>query len=154
MRFFIYLFFIILFSITKSYACSVNIVNTINFSAYDPLIDTGGKTAQATIDVVCGDNIRRSYNIKINKGSSSSYHPRTLCLSDNSGQLNYNLFTDSAMNNIIGDGSDSTGIISRSNARCRTAGNCRHILYGFLYDNQYLAKYGNYSDTLQITLEY
>lgn len=136
-------------------SCSVNILTSMTFGAYDPFLTNKDVDSTGTIKIACNDNTRISYTISFSTGFSGNYATRKMNLNGGSGELNYNLYTTSsrATNRIWGDGTSGTQTIS-ANARCLTASSCKRTVYGRVTRNQNYAKYGNYNDNIVISVQY
>ena len=92
-----------------------------------------------------------SYTMSFNTGSQSDYHNRAMTgsKSGNTDLLAYNIYQDTAHANILGDGTNSTYLVSLMGD-----GTPQNLtVYGSIPLNQYITP-DDYTDNLTVTLSY
>ncbi len=133
--------------------CSVDYANNIAFGNYNPFsgsnIDITGEIRVRCYSLV---TLLASINLKLSKGSSSTYTPRTMTSGSNT--LNYNLYTDASRTQIWGDGTNSTYIVRDFQLLGLIAYFTTDTVYARLPAGQTSAAVGSYSDTITLTVEY
>lgn len=136
-------------------SCWIDILEPMSFGAYDPFAINTDVDSEGRIKIACDDNTRISYSISLSTGSSGVYSARTMTLVGGSDTLNYNLHSASnrGKNNIWGDGTSGTKVISKK-GRCLDPTSCVHVVYGRVTRNQNYAKYGDYIDTIVVSVQY
>lgn len=87
--------------------------------------------------------------IKLNRGLSSSFTPRSMSTTGDS--LQYNLFLDAACTTIWGDGTSGTSVYSASAPA--DGQNYNVTIYGRIPARQNV-RAGNYSDSIVVTIEF
>lgn len=134
--------------------CNVTRADNIVFGNYQPF-SSGDIDVAGTIQVYCFVTlgVTASIDLKLSRGSSSSYLPRTMMSGSN--PLNYNLYTNSSRTTIWGDGTGGTSIITR-NFILGVLGSITltDTVYARLPAGQTSAAVGSYSDTITLTVEY
>jgi len=145
--------------------CTLSTASSLNFGAYDPFSQTD-TTVGGTITVACQATGILStsfpYTLSLNAGvnSGSSFTPRKLKLTTGSTLANYNIFTDSAGTQILGNGTSSTVTVAGT---CnigsllilgKSACSIVHNFYGRVFYGQTTLVPGTYNDTLTWTLSY
>jgi spore coat protein U-like protein len=123
------------------------------FGSYDPPANLADLTT-GTVTVRCSGNFfaRVSYSVSLSRGSGS-FANRQMTSGGNS--LRYNVYSDSAMTTIWGDGSSGTSVVSDSYYFFPSTTVTRsYTVYGRIPNNQTAARTGNYSDNLMITVSF
>ena len=118
----------------------------VDFGGYDPF---SGAAVDSTGTVTVSCDIINTYSIALSTGGSGSYTPRTLF--NGSYTLDYNLFVDSALSTIWGDGTGGTSTSSGSIGLLLLPND--HTIYGRIPGGQNPAA-GSYSDTITVTVTY
>lgn len=118
----------------------------LDFGTYDPQASTP-RRFNTTLAVSCTRNT--PYTVALSAGSSADYAQRVV--TDGSGVLRYNLYTDSNFTKIWGDGSSGTQIVSGS-GRGPGAPSMKTI-YGLLPAAQNVEA-GRYQDTITVIISY
>ena len=133
---------------TLSSSCVVSATN-VNFGTITPAA-TGTTTATGTITSTCSNNV--AYSLSISAGSSAAITARTMVggTAGNTDKLAYNLYTESALTNVWGDGTTGNGakVSLTGTGIAQTS-----TVFGSLALNQYL-KPDTYTDNLTVTLAY
>ena len=125
----------------------------IAFGVYDPL-STVPATGAGTIVVTCmppnANNLAVTFSLS--PGGSGSYIPRRMASGANS--LVYNLYTGVANNIVFGNGSSGTQVVMRSTSQVG-GGSFRASaqVFGVMPAEQNAA-FGQYSDTIQVTITF
>jgi spore coat protein U-like protein len=128
-------------------ACSIA-VTPMNFGAYNvfavaPLRSTG------TFSVTCNEAPPPTVTITVGPSATTGiFNPRQMGKSGGGDALTYNLFTDSALTQIWGDGVTG-GSVLRQKVTKNKAWNA--IVYGSLPAQQNVSA-GGYADTLLVTI--
>lgn len=142
------------FNVTAMVAatCSVNATN-VAFGSIGPASTTAG-TATGTVVATCTNGT--PYTIDLSTGSGS-FAQRTM--SDGTSTLNYNLYSDATYSGVLGDGTESTVLISASTPDTGTAGTGTgtaqtYTVFGQLPLPQTAATAGAYTDSIVVTLNY
>lgn len=136
-------------------SCSVS-MSAIAFGVYNPL-SSSDNNGTATVTVTCniaaaGGNNAISALLSLNKGSSTTYSPRTLVSGTN--PMNYNVYTAANYNTVWGDGTGSSATVSATFSSKGDGQQQTFTLYGKIPKYQYNVVPGSYSDTLTVTLTY
>ena len=135
--------------------CSCSTTATaVAFGSYYPL--TGSSVnASGVIEVTCGALVLGAviaYDIRLSSGSSGSYVSRTMVQGGH--QLHYNLYTNSAHTQVWGDGSGGTGIVSDGYLLQLIYSTTRaYTVYGLIPGGQNV-RFGNYTDSILVTVVY
>ena len=127
-------------------ACTVSATG-LNFGPYNvyaasPVVSTG------TISYRC-DASDRDVQITISSGSSATFSPRTLKRGVEG--LQYNLYRDSGMTSIWGDGTGATSIYTRRNPPNNQ--NIDLTVYGQIFATQDVSA-GTYTDSLVVMINF
>jgi spore coat protein U-like protein len=140
---------LLLAAVRAGAACNVTATG-VNFGAYDvfssvPLDSTG------SVSVSCDEVPPPDPVVMIGtSGTSGGYYPRMMRRSSGSGTLEYNLFTDSSMTAVWGDGTAGTSIVQLKNIK-RQKPPVETTIYGRIPAGQNVAS-GAYADTLTVTI--
>ena len=132
-------------------SCSIT-ADPLDFGNYNPL---SGSTVDATgnVTVECGALVLGaffSYEITLGPGASGNAAGRTM--SNGSGTMSYNLYTDSSRSIVWGDGSGGTGTVTNSYTLSILFPRSDDFpVYGRLPSGQN-AEVGSYSDTIVATV--
>lgn len=137
---------------TVNAACSVSATD-VAFGTVNPL-STTASTATGTVVATCTNGT--PYTIDLSAGAGT-FAQRTM--SNGTSTLNYNLYSDNTYTSVLGDGTGSTVLISASAPDTGTAGTGSgsaqtYTVYGKLPLPQSTATTGNYTDTINVTLNY
>lgn len=136
------LLLIMAYNVGFASACSIS-VSPLIFGIYNP--DSGfNNDSTGTITISCA--MGTSYSISLNNSGDNRR-----MTGPNDEALIYNIYTDSAYQNIWGDGTNGTSIVSGSITSLTGSNN--HTLFGRLFPKQDKPS-GLYSDTLIITVTY
>jgi spore coat protein U-like protein len=132
--------------------CSIS-TSGVSFGAYDvfspaPLDGSGAISVSCTGLVA---SVLVSYELLLSPGGSGGYLSRTL--SNGSGQLSYNLYTDSARTSVWGDGSSGTAKVSDGYLLGLFTVTKDYPVYGRIPALQNAAV-GGYADTIVVTVNY
>ncbi len=144
---------LILMAASSAMALTCSVSGTgVAFGEYAPLSGMD-KDASGTVSVECTTLVGLfvTYQVRLSTGASGSYFPRRLF--SGSGELNYNLYIDSAYTAIWGDGTGGTSYQSFS--ALLQIGTTRHsyMAYGRIPASQ-TASAGSYYDMLVVTVDY
>lgn len=125
----------------------------IAFGVYDPL-STAPSTGAGTIVVVCyppnGSNIPVIFSLSA--GASGGYFPRRMASGTN--RLDYNLYTSAAVNTVFGNGTVGTQTVpGRTSAIGSASFKASAQIFGVIPAQQDAA-FGQYSDTIQVTVTF
>ncbi|AYJ85427.1 SCPU domain-containing protein (plasmid) [Sphingomonas paeninsulae] len=132
--------------------CSCTVSTTgISFGSYDP-VSSANTDSTGSVRVVCTllVALAGSYRIDLSTGSSGSYAQRTL--TNGPSILNYNLYTDVAYGQIVGNGSGGSSSIT-SNFLALLFLDQSTTIYGRIPGSQNVSA-GSYSDTITVTVTY
>ena len=142
-----FLLFCIFISGEAYAACSVSTTN-INFGTYDVFSITP-KDSTGTITVTCGSPPPPHVTITIGSSpNSGGFIPRKLKSVSGTNFLNYNLFTDSSMGSVWGDGTSGTSTVPKVVTPGRPV---IATVYGRIPAKQDVSS-GTYSETLTVTV--
>ena len=127
--------------------CNVQAGN-LSFGTYDA---SAVKTGSADVTVRCSKNTL--YAVKLSAGGGS-YGQRLL--SDGTNTLQYNLFTESGLGTVWGDGTGSTKVVNGKGLGMSNSGAITHTVYGELPNSatNQDAPAGSYGDSITVTVEY
>lgn len=125
---------------------------TIAFGVYDPLA-TLPATGVGTIVVTCSSPANKiQVTVSLSPGGSGSYFPRRMASAGN--QLDYNLYTDAARNIVFGNGTGGTQTTSDFTSPIGGGSFSASVpVYGAIPAQQDAA-FGQYSDTIQVTVTF
>ena len=132
---------------TAHAACNIA-VTPMNFGAYNvfavaPLRSTG------TFSVTCNEAPPPTVTITVGpSGATGVFSPRQMKLSGGSDMLSYNLFTDSALTQVWGDGVIGGSVLSQKVTKNKA---WNALVYGSMPAQQNVSA-GSYSDSLLITI--
>ena len=132
-------------------SCSIS-ADPLDFGTYNPLASSN-VDAVGNVSVTCGALILGaliSYEVTLDPGGSGSSLNRSM--SNGSGAMMYNLYTDSSHTQIWGDGSGGTDTITNSHLLSLIFSITDDIpIYGRIPTGQN-AEAGSYSDTIVATV--
>lgn len=102
------------FTVTATVKPSCTIAtNTLNFAGtteYDPFATTDLTVTNANgVQLTCSKGT--VYTVTLGTGNGASYAPRKMA-GPGGASLNYNIYTDSGLGTVWGDGSGSTGVVT------------------------------------------
>lgn len=131
--------------------CTIN-ASPVIFGSYDPLsatpvTGTGILTFQCQSGVTGGGI---AYTIALSSGSGT-YLQRTLTSGPN--VLNYNLYTNSTLTTIWGDGSSGTSTVSTTVTKPQASAGVTNTVYGIIPALQDVVP-GSYSDSITVTVTF
>jgi spore coat protein U-like protein len=137
---------LVLVSGAAAASCTVN-PSTINFGSFSPLtlsyVDSTGSIAVNCTDV-------SSYTISFTTGSGT-YSQRRMVAGNY--YLNYNLYRDTAFQQIWGDGNAGSNTVTQSNPV--NGQNNLHTIYGRIpVSSQRAAHVGSYNDTITVIVSF
>lgn len=123
------------------------------FGIYSPFAPTASSIT-GTVTVTCQAlvSLLLAYSIQIGAGSGASFNARVM--SAGSGQLSYQLYTNSSRSVVWGDGSGGTGVVSDS--YLLTLGSIpsrSYTIYGAVPARQMVPP-GAYADTAMLLIVY
>jgi spore coat protein U-like protein len=132
-------------------ACNVS-ATALPFGTYNPT-SAGAKDATGTVTVTCTVLValNLSWTVTMSKGLSPSYSPRQM--SNGTGRLNYNIYTNAARTTVWGDGTASTNSISDSIILQIGTTVTNYTMYGRIPALQDV-RAGPYSDSIVLTIDY
>jgi spore coat protein U-like protein len=141
-------FFIILLSVHRAEAaCNVATTN-INFGPYD-VFSNSPKDSTGTISVDCDEAPPPIVVIRIGPSfTSGGFKPRQMKHTSRPDKLNYNLFIDSAMSVVWGDGTGGTSTVANKVTKNKM---WVSTLYGRIPAGQDVSV-GTYSETVSVTI--
>jgi spore coat protein U-like protein len=141
-------FFIILLSVHRAEAaCNVATTN-INFGPYD-VFSNFPKDSTGTISVDCDEAPHPIVVIRIGPSfGSGGFNPRQMRHTTRQDRLGYNLFIDSSMSVVWGDGTQGTMIVSNKVHKNKP---WITTYYGRIPAGQDVSA-GTYSETLSVTI--
>ncbi len=123
------------------------------FGSYNPPANTADLTT-GTITVTCTGSFfaQVSYSIALTRGSGT-FSSRQMHAGGNA--LGYNVYTNSAMTTIWGNGNSGSSVVSDSyRLSFRPTMTRTYTVYGRIPNNQTAARTGSYSDALVATVTY
>jgi len=139
----------LIFTGLSSAACTVS-TTSVTFGAYD-VFSPAPLTSAGSITVSCNPTSPGNVRVSIGQSPGAGFNPRQMKHSSLSDRLNYNLFTNSSMTVIWGDG---TGGYPRVTiARVFKNNPVTLTVYGRIPQGQDVSA-GQYSDTLTVTINY
>ncbi len=134
----------------------------VAFGSYDVFTTTstsgiGTITVSANCQHNGGQTFILTYSVALSSGSAGSFTPRLM--STGTAHLQYNLYTDTTLTTIWGDGSSGTGTVSGSiTGICNGGGNqCNGQQTSTVYANipaMQNVPSGSYSDTISVTVNF
>ena len=127
-------------------SCTVSATSII-FVNYD-VFSTFNNDSTGTVTVTCTAPWPL-LTIAIGKSSNSGFLPRKMKESVGSDMLNYNIFTDSSMSSVWGDGTSGTQVVVHQPNKKTIP----EIVYGRIPPGQDISA-GFYSDALTVTITY
>jgi spore coat protein U-like protein len=133
-------------------ACSCTVTTTgVNFGTYDPLSQVDDSSA-GTIRVRCtlAVPLSGSFTVDLSTGTSGTYSQRTL--KKGSSSLTYNLFADSALSQVWGNGTGGSIRVSQSFSNLFVVDRTINA-YGRIPAGQNVPA-GAYADTIVVTVTY
>lgn len=124
----------------------------IAFGVYDPL-STVPATGVGTIVVTCSSPANKiPVTFSLGTGGSGGYFPRRMASGSN--RLDYNLYTDAARSIVFGNGTGGTQIVGSSTSPIGGGSfRANTQVYGAIPAQQDAA-FGQYSDTIQVTVTF
>jgi len=122
----------------------------LSFGTYNP---GSSSSSSATIDVGCDWFLDQlpSFSMRLSKGASATYAPRTMIKAANT--LQYNIYTNSGRTTVWGDGTAGTSTISYTDPFLGGVNSISYTAYGFVPSGQ-LVSPGAYSDTVVVSVVY
>lgn len=130
-------------------ACDVTATN-MSFGNYDVFLSTPVVTT-GTITVRCGLLDLGNVIISIGpSGNSGGFNPRQMKHSTQSDRLSYNLFTNSSMNSIWGNGTGGTATVS---CPVLLGAPCARTVFARVPQLQDVSV-GSYNDTVVVTITF
>ena len=122
------------------------------FGSYNPPANVADLTT-GTITVRCTGTAFStvSYSIVLSTGSGTF---GTRLMHAGSNALGYNLYTDSALTSLWGDGTSGTTVVSDSYRIGFSAVTRSYTVYGRIPNNQTAARTGSYSDLVLVSVNY
>jgi spore coat protein U-like protein len=140
------LFFLFVISEAEA-VCNVAATN-ISFGAYDVFSNTP-KDSTGTISVDCDESPPPTVVIRVGPSfNSGGFRPRQMRHTTRPDRLNYNLFTDSSMSVVWGDGTQGTLTVSNKVHKNRP---WVATLYGRIPARQDVSV-GTYRETVSVTI--
>jgi len=134
----------------------------VAFGSYDVFTTTstagiGTVTVSANCQHNGGQTYILTYSVALSSGSAGSFTPRLM--NAGSAHLQYNLYTDTTLTTIWGDGSSGTDTVSGSiTGTCNGGGNqCNGQQTSTVYANipaMQNVPSGSYSDTISVTVSF
>jgi spore coat protein U-like protein len=125
--------------------------NPLNFGGYNPFSVNATKISNAVIVISCTGNIpKTNYTIALSPGSSGTYSARKL--SNGRSSLTYNIYTSSAYNQIWGNGTGGSVIVSATVQGYNYSKS--YYAFGQISAKQTSATPGTYTDTIIYTITY
>lgn len=123
-------------------------VSDINFGSYD-LLSSQPTVTSGTITVTCNPAKPRLVTVTLSTGQSGTFASRQMSAS-RGDRLLYNIFTDSALTTVFGDGNGGSRLLTNSVVK-----NVPWSIpyYGHIPANQDVAA-GLYSDRLVLTVDF
>ena len=118
------------------------------FGAYNPSSPSPDDST-ATFSIVCTGGPQNNFTLAASAGNSNNILARYM-LGPSASQLNYNMYINSSLTTIWGNG--TTGSLITFSGPCRARNNCRATAYGRILAGIYSAAVGSYSDTITTTL--
>jgi spore coat protein U-like protein len=137
----------ILFPAVLCAQCTVATIG-VNLGSYDPL-SASNLTSSGTITVSCSGTYQAAISIGAS-GNSGGFQPRQMRMISGTDLLNYNLYSDSGMTAIWGDGTQSTSTVVVTAKKPKPASN---IVYGRAPSGQNV-QVGQYADSLITTINF
>jgi len=137
------------FTVTATVNTSCNVAAaTLVFPNYTPL--GGPQIGSTNVVVKCTNGT--PFTVLLDKGANGTIAQRLMASGANT--LQYNLYTTNAYNNIFGDGTAGSKTVPGTGVGLSTA--VLVPVYGQLLDNatNQLAIPGNYTDTINVTVNY
>ncbi|MDE2069775.1 MAG: spore coat protein U domain-containing protein [Gammaproteobacteria bacterium] len=132
-------------------SCTIS-STAVNFGNYNPL-NVASVTGTSTLTFQCPSGVPRSgitYTISLSSGSGT-YVQRTLTSGGN--VLNYNLYTDSTLTTVWGDGSSGSTTVSTTVSRPQARAGVTNTVYGNIPAQQDMIP-GSYTDTITVTVTF
>jgi spore coat protein U-like protein len=130
-------------------ACSVS-GSGLAFGTYNP--NDAQQTFSGTVTVTCTLlSGLGGYTLKLSSGGGGTYSARSMALA--SSVLAYQLYQESALVTVWGDGTGGSVIITENDLLAKVGGVRRYSVYGRIPVKQ-LSTPGTYTDALVVTLDY
>lgn len=132
-------------------SCTIS-STAVNFGNYNPL-NVASVTGTGTLSFQCQPGITGggiSYTISLSSGSGT-YVQRTLTSGGN--VLNYNLYTDSTLTTVWGDGSAGTATVVTAISKAQALAGVTNTVYGNIPAQQDVIP-GSYTDTITVTVTF
>lgn len=124
-------------------ACMITQNSGLSFSC--PFNQYFNCASTATISMTCSSET--PLTLTLNQGGANSFVPRQLSEPLHNYRVNYNIYLDPNRNQIFGDGTQGTMVLSTT-----CAGACSYNLYGYIQSSA--IKAGTYSDITILTVNY
>lgn len=131
--------------------CTIS-ASPVIFGNYDPLSATP-VTGTGTLTFLCQSGVTGggiTYTISLSSGSGT-YTQRTLTSGPN--VLNYNLYTDSTLTTVWGDGSSGSATVSTTISKPQASAGVTNIVYGNIPAMQDVVP-GSYTDNITVTVTF
>jgi spore coat protein U-like protein len=127
--------------------CLVTTVS-VNFGNYD-IFSAAPRDATGEVNVTCDDDL--PFTVKLDEGETSggSFNPRVMRAAEGNSSIRYNLYRDSARQEIWGDGTGKTFVKTGTG----TGIEIPLTVYGRIPARQNV-KMGFYSDLINVTVEW
>ncbi len=125
-------------------SCTLS-ATAVTFGNYN-VFKTSATLVNGSVSFKC--TVSAAITIQLNKGSSSSFNPRTMKLTTN--VLDYNLYLNAALTTIWGDGTGGSSTYSNS---APGTGTVTVTVYGSIPALQNVPS-GSYSDTITATITF
>ena len=127
--------------------CTVSVI-PVQFGQYIT-IEASAVDAIGSVNVTCGSSTPFTVKLDAGENSSDSFNPRKLRSSSSGATLNYNLYLDSALTMVWGDGTNNTYIRSGVG----TGAPQQFSIYGRIPGSQNVS-FGSFNDSVTVTLEW
>lgn len=131
--------------------CTASLVG-VAFGSYNPIAGANVNST-GTVSVACsgvfGEGV--SYSVSLGTGNGT-YAQRTM--SNGSGILGYNLYTNNQRTQVWGDGTGGTGLVSDSYTIRNQVVTRGYTIYGRIPGGQTQTTVGAYSDQVIVTVTY
>jgi spore coat protein U domain-containing protein, fimbrial subunit CupE1/2/3/6 len=125
--------------------CTIS-TTSVTFGSYDVFASTPTDTT-GTVSFTCSGNA--DVTIRLSKGGSSTFNPRTM--NGGTDTLNYNLYKDAARTTVWGDGTGSTATYTQTAVPNSTAQNL--TIYARIPAAQDVGA-GTYTDSVTVTIDF
>ena len=123
--------------------CTVSQNSGLSFAC--PLNQYSNCNSTAQLAITCTS--ATPFTLTLNQGLANNFIPRQMIEPVHNYRVNYNIYLDANKNQIFGDGTQGTSVLSTT-----CSGTCSYNLYGFIQSS--VVKAGNYSDVTILTINY